>query len=146
MLTPGKLADDDPGFPADKLRIVGVKTTCKDRCRQVLNEGKRVQKKHILTLQPGISANQLKEMHEANVVLIVPAPLHEEYPRNTWITILSVDDFIKETSTLYKDCGTGGLFRRRAKRPMITSWTFTPPPLDRSTCPAFGARTPNPKW
>ena len=94
ILIPGKLAYDDPNFPPEKLRIVGVKTTCKDRWRQVLNEGKRVIHKHILTLQPGISANQLTEMKEANLTLIVPSSLHKEYPKNTGMPILTLESFI----------------------------------------------------
>ena len=60
--------------------MIGLKTTCKDRWRQVLNEGRRVKAKHILTLQQGITGNQLKEMQEAGVSLVVPKPLHNKYP------------------------------------------------------------------
>jgi hypothetical protein len=112
ILIPGKIAYEDGSFPADKLRIIGVKTTCKDRWRQVLNEGKRVQHKHILTLQPGISANQLKEMHEADITLIVPEALHKEYPKDTGIKLLTVSEFIKETTEICATSGTGGLFGR----------------------------------
>jgi uncharacterized metal-binding protein len=54
----------DRHYPTNKLFMVGVKTTCKDRWRQVLNEAKRVKDKHILTTQQGISKRQLNDMKE----------------------------------------------------------------------------------
>jgi len=89
-------------YPDDKLFIVGVKTTCKDRWRQVLNEGKRLNRKYIITLQPSISANQLKEMHESGIVLIVPERLKKDYPTNHPLEILSLEDFIKDVAVKLK--------------------------------------------
>ncbi len=40
-------ATSDSHYPTSKLFMVGVKTTCKDRWRQVLNEAKRIKDKHI---------------------------------------------------------------------------------------------------
>lgn len=77
----------------EKVFIVGVKTTCKDRWRQVLNEARRVSRKYIFTIQPGISEPQLKEMHEANVTLIVPRHLHREYPKASPAALLTFEDF-----------------------------------------------------
>ena len=94
IVIPNREAYLDTSYPIEKLFIVGVKTTCKDRWRQVLNEGKRVKQKHILTLQPGISSNQLKEMHEAGVTLGVPRKLQGEYPKDHPLTILTLEDFI----------------------------------------------------
>ncbi|MHB8653430.1 MAG: type II restriction endonuclease [Terriglobia bacterium] len=90
---PNSRAYLDRSYPDDKLFIVGVKTTCKDRWRQVLNEGKRVRRKYILTIQQGISRNQLREMRGSDVTLIVPKPLHKEYPPGV-MRILSVERFI----------------------------------------------------
>lgn len=59
-------------FPADKLTMLGAKTTCKDRWRQVLNEADRIPEKHLFTLQRGVSRNQLKEMCDAHLTLVVP--------------------------------------------------------------------------
>jgi type II restriction enzyme len=80
-------------WPTERIFVVGVKTTCKDRWRQVLNEARRVRHKYILTLQPGISEAQLREMHAAGVCLVVPRSLHREYPHNTPMELLSVEDF-----------------------------------------------------
>jgi len=96
IIFPSKEAYLDPLYPTEKLIVMGVKTTCKDRWRQVLNEGKRVKGKHILTLQPSISSNQLTEMHEAGVTLVVPRKLQDGYPKNHPLTILSVEDFIDQ--------------------------------------------------
>lgn len=93
ILIPSKAAYEDSSFPIEKLFVVGVKTTCKDRWRQVVSEAKRIPQKHILTLQPGISAHQLKEMQDANVTLIVPKRLQKDYPSGT-PNILTVENFI----------------------------------------------------
>lgn len=94
VVIPSEDAYRDPTYPEDKLLIVGIKTTCKDRWRQVLNEGKRVPKKHILTIQQGISPNQLDEMYRSNVTLIVPQRLHKDYPKERDITLLNVEEFV----------------------------------------------------
>lgn len=59
-------------FPADKLTMLGAKTTCKDRWRQVLNEANRILEKHLFTLQRGVSRNQLQEMMDEHLTLVVP--------------------------------------------------------------------------
>jgi len=95
IVIPGKAQYDDSSYPVSKLFIIGVKTTCKDRWRQVLNEAKRIPHKHILTTQAGISSNQLKEMHKSKVSLIVPKPLQKQYPNGSGIKLLTLDGFIQ---------------------------------------------------
>ena len=94
ILIPGKAQYENPAYPSSKLIVIGVKTTCKDRWRQVLNEAKRIPHKHILTIQQGISENQLEEMHKSNVSLIVPQPIQKQYPRGTSIEMLSLEEFV----------------------------------------------------
>jgi len=96
VVIPGAAAYRDKTFPLDKLCVIGVKTTCKDRWRQVLHEARRVPKKHILTTQKGISSNQLTQMQEAGVTLVVPEKLHKYYPKHP-ISLLTLDQFIDET-------------------------------------------------
>lgn len=96
IIIPGKAQYEDYSFPLSKLFMVGIKTTCKDRWRQVLNEAKRIPHKHILTIQQGISANQLKEMHQSNVSLIVPKPIQKQYPVGTGIEMLTLQTFITD--------------------------------------------------
>jgi hypothetical protein len=99
ILIPGRKEYLDPKFPTEKLVVVGVKRTCKDRWRQVLNEGKRVSEKHILTIQQGISENQMKEMEEAKVTLIVPADLHAFYPPKARPKLVKLEQFIDSVRT-----------------------------------------------
>jgi hypothetical protein len=94
VVIPNEAAYHDVNYPLERLYIVGVKTTCKDRWRQVLNEGERVPQKHIMTMQAGISEKQLGQMHRASVSLVVPRPLHDLYPRNREINLLSIEEFI----------------------------------------------------
>lgn len=94
IVIPSSAAYHDQRYPIDRLFVIGLKTTCKDRWRQVLNEGHRVPRKHLITLQRGISRNQLTEMARAQVSLIVPISLHGEYPTGTPMNIQSVDAFI----------------------------------------------------
>jgi type II restriction enzyme len=75
------------------LFVVGVKTTCKDRWRQVLQEAPRVSQRYLLTLQQGISESQFLEMSEANVQLIVPSAFHNHYPKAVRAKLLTVSDF-----------------------------------------------------
>ncbi len=94
IIIPSKAAYDDSSYPVDRLFMVGVKTTCKDRWRQVLNEAQRIPTKHLLTIQPGISGAQLGEMRQAGVQLIVPKPLHDRYPPDNIRDLSSIDAFI----------------------------------------------------
>jgi type II restriction enzyme len=95
ILIPSEAAYWDAAWPDNKLFIVGLKTTCKDRWRQVLNEGRRVRKKYILTLQQGITSNQLQEMKDAHVSLVVPRPLHAKYPKAWQPSLVDVTTFIE---------------------------------------------------
>jgi type II restriction enzyme len=99
VVIPSEDAYRDSSYPLEKLFIIGIKTTCKDRWRQVLNEGKRQPDKHILTLQPGISGNQLEEMRSANVTLIVPRQLHKDFPKERRITLLNLEEFFSTVRT-----------------------------------------------
>jgi hypothetical protein len=51
--------------------------------------------KHLVTIQEGISAKQLAQMHEARVALVVPQKLHSRYPNVEGVNLLSVEGFIK---------------------------------------------------
>ncbi len=95
VVIPSEEAYFDSSYPLDRLFVVGIKTTCKDRWRQVLNEGRRQPHKHLLTLQQGISGNQLQEMDAAHLTLIVPEKYHSQYPKKGHsATILKVETFL----------------------------------------------------
>ena len=76
--------------------MLAAKTTLKDRWRQVLNEANRVERKHLLTLQEGVSENQFSEMVEAKVQLVVPRKLVEKFPASVQPKLLTLGDFIAE--------------------------------------------------
>ena len=81
-------------FPADDLIVLGAKTTCKDRWRQVLTEADRVDVKYLFTLQQGISKNQLKEMHDSRLTLGVPHKYIASFPQEYQSEISDLKRFI----------------------------------------------------
>lgn len=95
FIFPSEDAYHDPEFPEDKLTFLGAKTTCKDRWRQVLNEANRCKTKYLFTLQQGVSPNQLEEMHDENLILVVPKPYHRSYPATDYPSIISLEEFIQ---------------------------------------------------
>ena len=100
FLFPGQEAYKDANFPANKLRMLAAKTTCKDRWRQMINEAGRIETKHLLTLQEGISEGQFKEMTEAKVRLVVPQPLLESYPKSVQPHLQTLESFIGDVRLL----------------------------------------------
>jgi hypothetical protein len=100
FLFPSKAAYDNAAFPAHKLRMLGAKTTVKDRWRQIINEAGRIPIKHLLTLQEGVSSSQFKEMHEAGVRLVVPSDLHSSYPVDVRPHLISVEGFLGDLRAL----------------------------------------------
>lgn len=81
-------------FPGDLLTVLGAKTTCKDRWRQVLNEADRVDDKYLFTLQQGISSNQLKEMQDYHLHLVVPHKYITSFPKEYRDGICDLSSFI----------------------------------------------------
>jgi hypothetical protein len=94
FLLPSNAAYADVDYPASDLIFLGTKTTCKDRWRQILNEANRIPEKHLLTLQQGISSNQLDEMADEKVTLVVPKPYHSMYPVEYQDRLWTVEKFI----------------------------------------------------
>ena len=84
----------DTEFPFLNLTMLGVKTTCKDRWRQVLTEAEKISQKHLCTLEPGISEAQTDEMMSHQLQLVVPAPILSTFntKQQAWLATLS--DFI----------------------------------------------------
>lgn len=88
----------DPAFDPLLLSMLGVKSTLKDRWRQVLAEAARIDRKHLLTLEPGISVAQTDEMARNALQLVVPAGLHRTFtgPQSAWL--MNFRDFLGELS------------------------------------------------
>lgn len=97
FLFPSASAYRDNTFPETRLRMLAVKTTCRDRWRQVLNEADRVRTKHLLTLQEGVSEGQFREMTDAGVRLIIPNPSIRKFPKSVRPELQSLGDFIADT-------------------------------------------------
>ena len=89
-------------FNEKRLTMLGVKTTAKDRWRQILPEADRIQPKHLITLQAPISKNQTDEMTLHNVILVLPNVLLEAYADDQKKQILTFGNFIKEVQTKQK--------------------------------------------
>ena len=105
FLFPSQAAYHDAAFPTDRLISLAAKTTCKDRWRQVINEADRLRgrRKFLCTLQQGISAAQMDEMESEQVVLVVPKPYIQTYPKNRQERIWTVGkfvQFVKETERI----------------------------------------------
>ncbi len=94
FLFPSEEAYHNPDFPVDRLIMMGAKTTCKDRWRQILSEAAKIKYKHLLTLEPGISENQTQEMKSHNLQLILPKSLHRTYQPSQRSQLMTLRDFI----------------------------------------------------
>lgn len=99
FLFPNSVCYHNLEFPADDLIVLGAKTTCKDRWRQVLTEANRVDVKFLFTLQQGVSKNQLREMHDSNLKLIVPQQYIKSFPQEYQSEIGNLHDFISMVKT-----------------------------------------------
>jgi hypothetical protein len=100
FLFPSQEAYRDDNFDESKLRMLGAKTSCKDRWRQVLAEAKRIEIKHLLTLEPSISEEQTTQMAHLKLQLVVPKPLHETYRSNQLDYLQTFKSFIDEVQAL----------------------------------------------
>lgn len=85
----------DDSFPVNKLTMLGVKTSCKDRWRQVLAEARRIEHKHLFTLQTAISENQTNQMEKHDVQLVIPKVLHDTYSEKQKDWLMDLNTFIE---------------------------------------------------
>ncbi len=94
FIFPGESEYHNPAFDSSLLVMLGVKSTAKDRWRQVLAEADKVPAKHLCTLEAGISEMQTTEMRRQRLALVVPRALHEAYANSQRASLLSIVDFI----------------------------------------------------
>jgi hypothetical protein len=96
-----KLLNDDDRrgikarFPTARLTMLGVKSTLKDRCRQVLAEANRISKKHLLTLEAGVSVNQTEQIKAASLQLVILKAIHASFAPGQQAHLLSVEGFLR---------------------------------------------------
>ncbi|NOD62038.1 MULTISPECIES: type II restriction endonuclease [unclassified Ruegeria] len=94
FLFPGEDEYADRRYPDHQLAMLAVKTSCKDRWRQVLAEADRIRTKHLLTLEPAISKVQTAEMQGHGLQLVLPVSLHSTYQADQRAWLISVGDFL----------------------------------------------------
>ncbi len=88
-----------PEYDSLLLTMLGVKSSCKDRWRQVLAEAGRIEKKHLLTLEAAISKNQTDEMQAKNLQLVLPEQLHNTYSevQRSWLmNVTQFTEFVRQ--------------------------------------------------
>ncbi|WP_266180198.1 type II restriction endonuclease [Dyella humicola] len=95
FLFPSQMDYQNPEFPADQLFMLGVKSTCKDRWRQVLSEADRISRKHLMTLESAISENQTEEMKAKNLQLVVPRSVQGSYKTSQTDWLMDLSTFLK---------------------------------------------------
>ncbi len=99
FLFPGAAEYHDPQFSLVNLTMLGVKSTCKDRWRQVLAEANRIENKHLLTLETAISTNQTDEMQAKKLQLVLPRSLHATYTpaQRAWLLdVIAFTELVRE--------------------------------------------------
>lgn len=99
FIFPSSTAYHDPTYNALNLTMLGVKSTCKDRWRQILSEADRIKHKHLLTLEAAISTNQTNEMQTRGLQLILPRSLHATYTNEQREWLMDISEFISLTET-----------------------------------------------
>ncbi len=94
FIFPGETEYNNSGFSVDLLTMLAAKSSCKDRWPQILPEAERIDQKHLVTLEPGISTPQTDMMHASKVQLIVPRGIFSSYSneQQTWLWCLR--DFV----------------------------------------------------
>lgn len=94
FLFPGSKEYHNTAIGSPPLRMLGAKTTCKDRWRQVLAEAARIPEKHLFTLETSISENQLREMNTASLVVVSTPTVLATYPIYQERMTITLNDFI----------------------------------------------------
>jgi hypothetical protein len=100
FIFPGFAEYHDFEFPAEKLFMLGAKTTCKDRWRQVLSEANRIPHKHLVTMEAAISESQTLEMQSHGLQLVVPEKIQATYSGSQRSWLMALESFITLTKGL----------------------------------------------
>lgn len=85
----------DQRFPVSLLTMLAAKSSCKERWSQILSEADRIEEKHLVTLEPGISVAGTDMMIQARVQLVVPGHIRESYTPEQQDWLMSVRDFVE---------------------------------------------------
>lgn len=74
--------------------MLGVKTSVKERWRQVIDEAARIPRKHLFTLSEGVSPDQFDQMRGAGLTLVVPSANVEKFPVAIRPELLTLSSFV----------------------------------------------------
>ena len=99
FMFPNEAAYLDKTFPREQLRMLAVKTTFRDRWRQVTQECSGLKTRHLLTLQEGVSEAQFKLIRDADIQLVVPKKKITKYANSIQPYLLTVEAFMAEIRT-----------------------------------------------
>ena len=64
----------------------------------MLAEASKIQTKHLLTLEGGISEPQTNQIRESDLQLVVPRPIQDTYTSEQRRWLWTVSDFIREVN------------------------------------------------
>jgi hypothetical protein len=99
FLFPGAKEYGEMSFPADRLRLLGAKTSIKERWRQILAEGGRVTRKHGITRDAAITSSAFEQMAAENFTVVMPRPVLDRYevvaPNQ-----VTLEDFLREVRSI----------------------------------------------
>ena len=96
FIFPSEAMYHDLTFPAEKLRMLALKTSLRERWSQILSEADRVPRKHLLTVDTGLAPSQLQQMREHKITLVVPTSLQHHIAGDSLPKIQSLADFLDE--------------------------------------------------
>jgi hypothetical protein len=96
FIFPGSVEYHDPAVGSPPLRMLGAKTTCKDRWRQVLTEAQKIPNKHLFTLETALTANQLQEMNASSLTIVSTPDVLLTYPSASSGWTMTLSQFIKD--------------------------------------------------
>lgn len=88
---------DDEAYPAERLRMLSLKSTVRERWDGIVKEAPRIATKHLLTIQEGVPESTLTTMASSNVRLVVPDCLVGKYPKQVRKDLVELSRFVDET-------------------------------------------------
>lgn len=122
--------------------MLGVKTTCRDRWRQIISEAKQIDDKHLVTLESPIGPAQTDEMRDHRIHLAVPDPLNEPYKPEQRQRLMGVDDFVTVAKERDREVDRNPLWSEDGRHPRqslrMTVQSLTSPNADNSSYVAIG--------
>jgi hypothetical protein len=91
FIFPGIAEYRNVNFDTARLTMLASKSSLKDRWRQATKEADRINRKHVFTLERGISVQQTDEMKHQNVQLVLPRAFHDSFrvEQREWLWDLS---------------------------------------------------------